>query len=133
MFDLEKLMELGLTGIALIAIVGLVDLVRRRYRSSPNGDRRKLPIVIECPNRIEGLGATLKELAQSSRAMQVLVVEQVRILQHNSDGIDRLIEDHAPNAEGRQTWKGTKRQEEVAEESVKLLRELVTAVEKNGR
>jgi hypothetical protein len=133
MLDLGKLIEFGLLGVALIAIVGLVDLARRRFRQTGNGNRRRMPLVIECPNKIQGLSSTLDSLDKSTAALRVLVVEQVKLLQHNRDGIDRLVEQHKPGPDGRENWKESARADAIREESRDLLKKLVGLIERNGK
>jgi hypothetical protein len=133
MLDLGKLIEFGLLGVALIAIVGLVDLARRRFRQTGNGNRRMTPLVIDCPNNIKGLSATLDSLDKSTAALRVLVVEQVKLLQHNRDGIDRLVEQHKPGPDGRENWKESARADAIREESRDLLKKLVGLIERNGK
>jgi hypothetical protein len=63
----------------------------------------------------------------------VLVVEQVKLLQHNRDGIDRLVEQHKPGPDGRENWKESARADKIREESRDLLKRLVGLIERNGK
>ena len=125
--------ELGLVGLALVVIVMLVDVIRKRYRQSSNGDRRRVPTVVNCPNKVEGLDATLRAVAKQSGAQTTLLNECTVQLRHNGDGIDRLVEQHKPTLDGRETWKVSPRSERLQEESRDLLRELVAVVKQGGR
>jgi hypothetical protein len=126
------LVEIGSTGALLAIIMGLIEIVRRKYRESTNGDRRRVPTVVQCPNKVEGLGATLEEVARASGAQVKLNTEMIRIIQHNRDGIDRLVEQHKPTVDGRETWKIPPRMERLQEESRDLLREVVSLLKQRG-
>lgn len=132
MMGQEGLAELGVAGIALVAVIMLIDFIRKRWRQSEDGDRRGPPAVIGCPNKVEGLADTLKMISKQSGEQTKLLTAQIRVLEHNRGGIDRLVDQHKPAADGRETWKVSPRMERLTEESRDLLRELVIAV-KNGR
>ena len=129
MLGLGQLAEIGATGLALLAVIMLIDFIRRRFGIDP---KCRIPSVIECPNKIEGLAATMIALSNESREQTRLNTEQLKVLQHNQDGIDRLVDQHKPGLDGREMWKTTSRSEKVQEESRDLLRELVSVVKKNG-
>ena len=132
MLDFGSIADLGAIGLALLAIIMLVDFIRKRFRESERGERRRSPLVIECPNKIEGLAATMIALSNESREQTRLNTEQLKVLQHNRDGIDRLVDQHKPGVDGREMWKTTTRSEKIQEDSRDLLRELVAVVKKNG-
>jgi hypothetical protein len=132
------LVEIGSTGALLAIIFGLIEVIRRKYRESTNGDRRRAPTVVNCPNRIESLGTTLEEIAKQSGTQTKLNMEQTRLntemiklLTHSRDGIDRLVEQHAPEG-GRERWKIPPRMEQLQEESRDLLREVVAVLKQGG-
>ena len=129
MLGLGQLAEIGATGLALLAVIMLIDFIRRRFGIDP---KCHIPSIIECPNKIEGLAATMIALSNESREQTRLNTEQLKVLQHNQDGIDRLVDQHKPGLDGREMWKTTSRSEKVQEESRDLLRELVSVVKKNG-
>ena len=128
---LQVAAKLGALGIALLVILMLVDMVRKKYRESDPGDRRKVPFVVQCPNKVEGLDATLTSIQKQSAAQTVLLAECTQELRHNGDGISRLVAQHAPQG-GRETWKIPPRMELLQEESRDLLRELVNEVKSNN-
>ena len=130
--DFGMLVDLGITGMLVVAVIMLIDFIRKRFRGSDKGERRGFPSVIECPNKIEGLAATIIALSNESREQTRLNTEQLRVLTRNEDGIKRLVEQHKPGLDGREMWKTTSRSERVQEESRDLLRELVSVVKKNG-
>jgi hypothetical protein len=126
----SSLVELGVVGIALLAVLMLVDLIRKKMGVDSSGSH-KLQIV-ECPNRIEGLAATLEEMSKQSGAQTKVMTALMQATEHNRSGIDRLVEQHRPE-DGRETWKIPPRMERLQEETRDLLRELVTEVKRNGR
>jgi hypothetical protein len=130
--DFGALAELGVTGMLVVAVIMLIDFIKRKFRDGEKGDRRLLPRVIDCPNKVEGLAATMVALCNESREQTRLNTEQLRVIQHNMDGIDRLVDQHKPGLDGREMWKMSTRSEKVQEESRDLLRELVAVVKKNG-
>ena len=130
--DFGQIADMGAIGLALLAVIMLVDFIRKRFREGETWDRRKMPTAIECPNKVEGLAATMIALSNESREQTRLNTEQLKVLQHNQDGIDRLLDQHKPGLDGREMWKTTSRSEKVQEESRDLLRELVSVVKKNG-
>lgn len=131
MMNLDGPLEYGLLGMALLAVLGLIDFIRKKIRETPNGDRRQSPIVIECPNKIPGIAATLRANTDSTNALRVLIIEQVKLLQHVANGTDRLVDQHKPNPNGRETWKGSAAAEKVQEESRDLLKQMVFLIEQN--
>lgn len=138
--DLGGMAELGVAGIAMIAVVVMVDLLRRKFRESEKGDRRAQPEVIHCPNKgvgmaktLEGILKTLEEQREESRANRKLQTEQLRVLAHVCDGTDRLVEQHKAGADGVESWKVQPRMIALQEESRDLLKDLVRAVKNGGR
>ena len=128
------IVDYGIVGVLLAVIMGLVEVVRRKYRESSDGDRRKpTPMIVKCPNEIEGLNATLIALVNESREQTRLNTEELKLLQHNRDGIDRLVDQHKPTLDGRETWKVSPRMEKLQEESRDSLREIVSLLKRNGR
>ena len=132
MFDLSTVGQLGATGLAMLAVVFALDLLRKKYRESDKGERRKMPMVVNCPNRIEGLDATLQEVAKQSGAQTKVLTACSVTLEHNRTAIDTLVRQHAPEG-GRERWKIPERMEQLQEETRDLMRELVAAVKSNGR
>jgi hypothetical protein len=134
---MSKLFELGPLALAMLVLLVLAvtgyEVVKRHYRQTGNGNRRRMPLVIECPNKIQGLSSTLDSLDKSTAALRVLVVEQVKLLQHNRDGIDRLVDQHKPGPDGRENWKESARADAIREESRDLLKKLVGLIERNGK
>ena len=130
--DFGAVAELGVTGMLVVAVIMLIDFIKNKFREHGTGDRRNAPAVINCPNKIEGLAATIIALSNESREQTRLNTDQLQVLQHNQDGIDRLVDQHKPGVDGREMWKTSTRSEKVQEESRDLLRELVSVVKKNG-
>ena len=129
MSGIEGIVELGAIGLALLAVIMLIDFIRKKFFKETEC---RMPAIIECPNKVEGLSATMVALCNESREQTRLNTEQLKVLQHNMDGIDRLVEQHKPGLDGRETWKTTARAEKFQEESRDLLRELVAVVKRNG-
>ena len=123
MMGQEGLAELGVAGIALVAIIMLIDFIRKRI-----GNGKKTQTVLECPNKIERLDATLIALVNQSGEQTRLNTEQLKVLITNTKGIERLVDQHKPDASGREMWKWTSRSERMQEESRDLLREIVQAM-----
>jgi len=131
MESLNDLAELGAVGIALLVVLMLVDFIRRKLNwDSPQA--RTCPVIVECPNKVEGLDATLREVSSQSVAQTRVMTAMLQLLEHNKSGIDRLVDQHKPNVDGRETWKIPQRMETLQEESRDLLRELLTEARKNG-
>ena len=138
---LEGAAQVGVAGLALLALIMLIDLLRRKFREGEQGERREpfAPKVVNCPNKIEGLAATLAatlttlgEVRDEARANRMLQTEQLKVLTVSEEGIDRLVEQHKPDGTGREMWKWTARSEGIQEESRDLLREIAMALKKNG-
>ena len=129
--DIQLLGQLGAVGLAMLAVVFSLDLLRKKYRESDRGDRRRAPVIMDCPNKIQGLDATLEEVAKQARASTQALAACAITLNHNRDGIDKLVTQHAPEG-GREQWKIPARMESLQEETVVLLRELVVIAKKNG-
>lgn len=141
--DISKLLELGPLAIAMLVMLVLAvtgyEFVKRKYRESTGGERRKMPMVIECPNK-----PTMDELMKQMRLQQTNTTRTLGLLEratisigHLEDkheeytgdgvaaalsrvesigvGVDRLLEQVRPGA----------RSEKVREESRDMLKELV--------
>ena len=132
MLDLNKLGELGAVTLALILAIMAFDLVRKKFRQTENGDRRKASIVVECPNKIEGLAATLELLAEAAQTQVQQNVEHIKLLQLNKTGIDRLVDQHKP-VNGVETWKASHRIEELLEDTCVAVKELVREIKRSDR
>ena len=128
--DFGMLVDLGITGMLVVAVIMLIDFIRKRFREGNKGDRRMFPRVIECPNKIEGLAATLVSLdKQIGRLVDHheeyppnAVVDAVKGVARVEIGVARLLEETRPGS----------RAQMIREESRDLLRELVAVVKKNG-
>jgi hypothetical protein len=128
--ELGQVAEYGLTGLALLALIMLIDFIRKRFREGEVGDRRRAPTVIECPNKIQGLSATLSSLdTQIGRLVDHhdeyppnAVTDAVKGVARVETGVIRLLEETRPGS----------RSQMIREESRDLLRELVGLVKKNG-
>ena len=129
--DWVKLADYGVAVLALLVVLILVDVIRRRYRESTNGDRRRDPLVVGCPNRIEGLHSTLTALVNDSREQTKLNTEQLRILTSNKENIDHLVRAHAP-VDGREWWKTTAKAERIQEEIRDGIKDLVRIAKTDG-
>lgn len=130
---IAKITEVGVVGMSLVAVIMLVDFIRKRFRESNPGDRRSVSTVsLSCPNKIHELPATLSALIEATREQTRLGASQLEVLKHNREGIDRLVDQHRPSPDGRETWKIPPRMEMLQEETRDLLRELVMVVKKNG-
>lgn len=132
--DWVKLGELGAVVLAMLTILILVEVIRRRYRESDTGERRDASsgtLMIKCPNRVEGLSATLAAISEECRTMTALNQEQLRHLQHNREQIDGLVKAHQPVA-GREWWKTTEKSEHIQEEIRDGIRDLVRLAKANG-
>lgn len=135
---LLKLAEASAVALALVIIFFLVDIIRKKYRETEAGDRRRERVVVDCPNHIEGLAATLVGLSEMSRDTVVLQRKQIELLQSNSEGIKTLVASHAPVG-GREWWKTTSKAEEIQEdirdgvkEIQRGINELVRLAKTNG-
>lgn len=126
------IVDLGIVGALVATIFGLIEVVRRKFRESTNGDRRRAPTVVNCPNHIEGLAATMEEWSKQSGAQTRALENIAKNVLSSKGGVDRLVEQHKPNIDGRETWKISPRMESFQEESRDLLKELVAEV-KRGR
>jgi hypothetical protein len=123
--------DYSIIGGLLMVIMSLAEVVRRKIRESTNGDRRRAPTIVNCPNHIEGLAATMGEWSKQSGAQTRALERIAEDVQHNRAGIDRLVDQHAPEG-GRETWKVDPRMLSLQEESRDLLKELVTEVQRNN-
>jgi len=129
--DLGKLAEFGVAGLALVVVLvlvlALVDIFRKKvFGVEPTS-------IIKCPNKIERLDATLIALVNESGEQTRLNTEQLKVLTRNNQGIERLVDQHKPDINGREMWKWTTRSEQIQEESRDLLKEIVTTMkQRNG-
>jgi hypothetical protein len=137
--ELGKFGEIGVTALALIFGIYLVDLFRKKYRESEPGDRRTKLQVVGCPNKIEGMAEILDgirralgTLTQESAANRDIQTEQLRVLQHVSEGTDRLVEQHKAGPDGVEMWKVSPHMLKLQQESRDLLRDIVNAVERGN-
>lgn len=129
METISDIAELGAVGIAMVVVLMLVDFIRRKLNW--DGEHRAAEtLFVECPNKVEGLAATLSEVSTQSAAQTRVMTAMLQLLEHNKNGIDRLVDQHKPNVEGRETWKIPPRMEALQEESRDLLRELVVEAKK---
>ena len=128
--DLGKLAEFGVAGLALVVVLvlvlALVDIFRKKLFGKESAS------IIECPNKIEGLSATLVALSNESREQTRLNTEQLKVLTRNHEGIGRLVEQHKPDTNGREMWKWTTRSEQIQEESRDLLREIARSMQRRN-
>lgn len=138
MIEWGKIGELGATIIALLIILQLVEVVRKKYRSTPDGDRRSEPIIIKCPNHIEGLHSTLVALVNGDRERTAQGSRTIELLIHNRQQLDSLVKSHAPR-DGREWWKTTPSNDAVQVEirdGIKNMQhginELVRLAKRNG-
>lgn len=134
--DFGAIADYGLATLAILALLAGIDYARRRYRESEPGERRKRsdssPKIIGCPNKIYELPQILISLTEAAKEQTRLNTLQLDVLNHNREGIDRLVEQHRPGPDGREAWKIPPRMEQLQEETRDLLRELVMVVKKNG-
>ena len=133
--DFGSITDIGLAGLALLALLAVIDYARKRYRESEPGERRKegiSPRIIGCPNKIHELPQLLIALTETAKEQARIGSLQLELLNHNRDGIDRLVEQHRPTPDGRETWKIPARMEQLQEESRDSLREIVSLLKKNG-
>jgi len=128
--EISQISELGVVGLALLVVLVMIDLIRKKLLGKDGNGK---PMVIDCPNKVEGLSATLVALSEESREQTRLNTEQLKVLTRNHEGIARLVDQHKPDSNGREMWKWTTRSEQIQEESRDLLREIVQAVkQRNG-
>lgn len=132
--DIPSLGELGVATLGLIIAILALDMVRKKFRQSTNGNRRQNldPLVVNCPNNLPGLQAALISLDKSTRALEKLAIEEVKLLQHNGDGIDILVDQHKA-VNGRETWKMSSRTESLLESTCAAVKDLVREIKRNGR
>lgn len=114
--------ELGIAGLGLIIALYALDMVRKRYRQTENGDRRKAPVVMNCPNRVPGLAETLVRISSNIETSTHLLAELLRIEKDNQKGIQEIRTVSSLHGAGS-------RSERVREESRDLLRDLLSAVQ----
>jgi hypothetical protein len=95
-------------------------------------------MLIKCPNKVEGIDATMTAIADECRtmsgtlaAMTSLNQEQLRHLEHNRGAVDALVKSHAPR-DGREWWKTTEKSERIQEEIRDGIRDLVRLTKMNG-
>lgn len=115
--------DIGLAGLAIIALIAVIEFAKKRYRESEAGDRRSNPTVVNCPNKIYELQPTLKELSQVierqaevSKAHVEATKSYGPAAQRIDAGVERLLEQVRPGA----------RAEKVREESRDMLKEIVS-------
>jgi hypothetical protein len=90
---ISKLLSVGPTVIlaaaVLVGAVALYEFSKRWYRRSENGERRKLPFVIECPNK-----QAMIEIMKQSRLQQTSNTETLRLVERVVVGIEHLEGKH---------------------------------------
>ena len=96
------------------------ELVKRFFSRSNGGNDNK-KYVVECPNHIEGLATTLANIERRTNRDSDRIPDIAR-------GVSKLVADHAPNAEGVQTWKLQGRFVEMWEERADGQKQLTVAV-----
>lgn len=91
--SMSKLFELGPLAIAMLVLLVLAvtgyEAVKKFYRQSEGGERRKLPMVIECPNK-----QAMIEIMKQSRLQQTTNTETLRVVERVAAGIEHLEEKH---------------------------------------
>ena len=91
--SMSKLLELGPLALAMLVLLVLAvtgyEFVKKKYRESESGERRKLPMVIECLNK-----PVMDELVKQSRLQQTNMVQTINILERAVVGIERLESKH---------------------------------------
>ena len=104
--DWVKVGELGAVVIAMLCILVLVEVIRRRYREPDQVERmeRDLAHVIECPNKVKELPAVLNALGDRLSDLVDLAREQNKTIFHSAEGVDTLVKQHAPVG-GVEQWK----------------------------
>ena len=103
--DWTKLSEYGVAVLALLLALGLLDLVRRKYRQSVPGERRSgMATVIECPNKIETLPTILDNIGKRLIELIRLHEEHSKVALRAVGMADTLIRQHAP-VDGVEQWK----------------------------
>ena len=123
--DLTDLAKLGVPTLLALAILGLIYILNRKYRETPNGDRRKAPHVISCPNRMQGLDATLQGLLTNLDTSTKILVELLRSMEE-ARGELRAVSDVT------KLYQSGSRSEKIREESRDLLKELLLVARRTG-
>ena len=114
--DLGLIAELGVAGIAMIAVVIALDIARKKFRESEKGDRR-------APSN--GLQTTLKGMLTNLDSSTKMLVEILHSIEETRVEIRRVADVASLHATGS-------RSEKVREESRDLLRELLMEIKHRG-
>jgi hypothetical protein len=142
--DFGAVAELGVIGGLVVGIIMLIDFIRKRFRESGKGERRLIPSVIECPNRIQGLSATLTSLdKQIGRLVDHhdeyppnAVTEAVRGVARVEIGVTRLLEETHPGSRAQMIREESrdilKAMEVNQTQTTEILGEILEVTRRNG-
>ena len=101
---MEGLADYGIAAMAIFAMIVLIRFLEARIQKK-NGDKR---VVVECPNKIDGLAVTLKSIDGFMKTIAASTSEC-------RSGVGELVKDHAPGSDGVQSWKMPARTLEIWE------------------
>jgi len=119
--DILELARFGVPTLLSLAILGLIYVLNKKYRESPKGDRRAPQRVVGCPNKMEGLSATLTGMLANLDASTRMLTELLHIMEETKAEVRRVADVASIHATGS-------RSEKIREESRDLLRDLLMEV-----
>jgi len=123
--DFVEFAKLGVPTLLALAILGLIHILNKKYRQSENGDRRAPLKVVGCPNKMEGMSATLTGMLVHLDSSTKMLVEILHSQEETKKEVRRVADVASIHAPGS-------RSEKVREESRDLLRELLMVVKRRN-
>jgi hypothetical protein len=118
--EFGQVAELGALGLALLAVIMLIDFIRNRL-----GNVGKAPSVIECPYNARGVEKMFEKMVLNLDASTTMLGELLHIVEENRVNIREV--GHTARLHGPGS-----RSEKVREESRDLLHEILVVLKRNG-
>ena len=120
MLELGHIVEMGAIGLALLAVLMLIDFIKKRF-----GNGKAQPVVEDRRRVVDEIEKTLGKMLLNLDTSTRTLSELLHVVEENRIGIREV--EHLANLHGAGS-----RSEKVREESRDLLRDIVTILERNG-